>query len=123
MKESMGKILKVNISVKNCEQMSLFYQSVFGVKFKKSLFGDFTMFTGELGDIQLTLVPNEISGVSAPVNNIQLGINVIDLESMLRSVTKYGGEIKDPIQDNGNCRVAGIIDPYGNTIEVIEVVS
>ncbi len=113
-------LTKINISVTNYEIMKEFYSKVFELKFNEVSLGEFSMATVKMDSISLTLVPIEISGVSADVNNIQLGFELSNLESILNLVEKYKGKIKDPLQVSGNSKYAGIYDPDGNTIELLE---
>lgn len=118
--EVMSKIIKLNIAVSDGEKMARFYRETFGIEWQKFEYSGYNFYSAKLGEMELMLAPKEIAGVDVAVNNIQLTFEVQNIEQTLTSACDNKGKIKDEIQVQDEIKVAGLLDPEGNTIEVIE---
>ena len=116
----MSKIIKLNIAVSDGEKMARFYRETFGIEWQKFEYSGYNFYSAKLGEMELMLAPKEIAGVDVAVNNIQLTFEVQNIEQTLTSACDNKGKIKDEIQVQDDIKVAGLLDPEGNTIEVIE---
>ncbi len=111
---------KITIAVAKMEQMRGFYTKAFNVNFNEIDCGDFSMWIGKLGDIQLLLCPKDIAGIKADENTIQLRFVVEDIKASFENGIASGGSILNEIQTENEILTACFRDPDGNSIELIQ---
>lgn len=114
------KIHNITIAVSNVEAMVAFYRTVFKCKLKeKNLFGT-TLYTGQLGEINIVLCPNEIAGVKAEQNRQQFDFLITDLDKLIVDAKSSGGSILGEINATDTSKTVTVIDPDGNTIVFVQ---
>lgn len=100
--------------------MVAFYNAVFEAGLTpRAAFGA-TLYRGTLGGVGLQLCPNEVAGVVAEQNRHQLRFRVRNLDTMLARVRAAGGVLRGEISQEAGQRLAAVVDPDGNTLELIE---
>ena len=80
------------------------------------------LYFGQWNDIKLVFCPAEIAQNTATQNRHQLDIQVKELESLISSVEKYGGQVMGNIVSDQNSRSIGIYDPDGNSLLFKEMI-
>lgn len=113
---------KVTIATNNTEQMVAFYHEFFDVDFAVFEAMGVTLYEGRLGAVTFMFCPNELLKIKAEKNNVQLTLVVPDLQKILDSVDLYGGKILQQAAAQGSYLAAGITDPDGNSIELMQVI-
>ncbi|MAT42167.1 MAG: hypothetical protein CL609_07480 [Anaerolineaceae bacterium] len=113
----------MSISTINTPKMVNFYETVFKTRLHPQQMGKYYFFTGPIGNINLTLAPNELKGARAGHNRYHLSFVVPNLEEHLMLAKKSGGTQTQEIDLENNERYCEIVDPDGNPIELIEFVS
>jgi predicted enzyme related to lactoylglutathione lyase len=100
--------------------MVAFYNAVFEAGLTpRAAFGA-TLYQGNLGGVGLQVCPNAVAGVVAEQNRHQLRFQVTDLDAVLARVQAAGGALHSAISQEAGRRLAAVVDPDGNTIELIE---
>lgn len=111
----------ITIAALNMPAMVDFYDTLFDADLEPfEAFGT-VLYRGLLAGFPFLLCPNDILGIEADKNRIQLSFTVSDLEGMLELVHVHGGAQIQPISEQPGRRLCGIIDPDGNTIELEEL--
>lgn len=120
----MARLAGITIAAVNMRQMARFYNAALDARLKPTLsIGDAQFYAGKVGEIELTLCPNEIAGVSAEQNRQQLRFEVADIEAVMRrGLACHGIEI-NPVDEYQGAKVASLADPDGNTIEFAQPLS
>ncbi len=112
---------RVTIAVTHLDAMVRFYNEVFDAELVAiRTFGTHRFFSGKLAGVDLLLCPNEIAGVAAQQNRQQFRIAVDDLDGALAKVLEAGGQQKGDLQRENSSRVIAVMDPDGNTLELIQ---
>lgn len=111
----------ITIAALNMPAMVDFYDTLFEADLEPfEAFGT-VLYRGQIAGFPFLLCPNEILGIEADKNRIQLSFTVGDLEGMLELVQAHGGAQIQPISEQPGRKLCGIIDPDGNTIELEEL--
>ena len=76
--------------------------------------GDFPLYVGTCGELQLQLCPRELAGIDAEQNRHQLTIAVADVAATIELAKQHGGQAIDE---------SAVRDPDGNSIELAKFVS
>ena len=118
------QLVGLTIAAVNMAKMVSFYNAVFSARLKPTVhIGDAQFYAGRLCGMKLTLCPNAIAGVIAQQNRQQFRFQVTDIEAvMAQGLANHGGEI-NPIEEYKGAKVASLVDPDGNTIEFVEILS
>jgi predicted enzyme related to lactoylglutathione lyase len=119
--DSVVALKGITIAVVNVEAMVAFYNAVFDAQLEAFEGFGTTLYGGQLAGLPFLLCPNEILGIEADKNRIQLSFAVDDLDEMLAVMDAYGGAQIQPISEQPGRRLCGIVDPDGNTIELEEL--
>ena len=115
------KLTQIAIAATNVEEMVAFYNEVMDANLTAvPAFGDMVFHTGALAGLNIVLVPNGIAGVNAEQNRQQLRFTVTHVEKMAQKATESGGSLQDDIQVTPEGKMATVVDPDGNTIELFE---
>lgn len=114
-------ISQITIAYKQENEMVNFYNQLLNANFSPFNAKDFIFYKGKIGDIDLLFCPNEMLGIKAEKNNIQFTVQVPNLQEILTKVTQYGGEQIQEINKGKRQSSVGILDPDGNSIELIEI--
>jgi predicted enzyme related to lactoylglutathione lyase len=111
-------VMSVALRVHHMARMEAFFTDAFGVQFRTVETGPFASRFGTLGSIVLKLVPIRDADdfVGFPVH--QLGVDVRDIDHVVRAAVRHGGRLEDSVATHGDSLVAAIRDPDGNTIEL-----
>ena len=120
MKNSMFFLGGLSIAVNNMSKMVNFYNEVFETQMEPYSLNDFTLYQGKMGDLNITLTPNALLGIRADKSRYQLSFNVPNLEHVLTIVKGTGGKQMQEISVDGTEKYCGILDPDGNSIELVE---
>lgn len=111
----------VTIAAVNMPAMVDFYDTLFNADLEPFEGFGTVLYRGQMAGFPFLLCPNEILGIEADKNRIQLSFTVSDLEAMLVMVQAQGGAQIQPISEQPGRKLCGIIDPDGNTIELEEL--
>lgn len=111
----------ITIAAVNVSEMVTFYNALFGAGLQPFEGFGTTLYRGQIAGFPFLLCPNEILGIEADKNRIQLSFTVGDLDTALEVMAANGGMQIQPISDQPDRRLCGIIDPDGNTIELEEL--
>jgi len=111
----------ITIAAVNVGAMVGFYNALFNAGLQPFEGLGTILYRGQMAGFPFLLCPNEILGIEADKNRIQLSFTVRDLEAALEMTAAYGGAQIQPISEQPGRRLCGIIDPDGNTIELEEL--
>lgn len=111
----------ITIAAVNMPAMVDFYDTLFDADLEPFEGFGTVLYRGQMAGFPFLLCPNEILGIVADKNRIQLSFTVSDLEAMLELVAAHGGAQIQPISEQPGRKLCGIIDPDGNTIELEEL--
>ena len=111
----------ITIAIVNVGAMVDFYNALFHARLQPFEGLGTVLYRGQIAGFPLLLCPNEILGIEADKNRIQLSFTVRDLDAALEKITAHGGAQIQPISEQPGRRLCGIIDPDGNTIELEEL--
>lgn len=123
MKNSGVFLDSMSIATTNTKKMVRFYETVFKTRLSPQKMGKYFFYSGPVGNINVTLTPNELKGVRAEHSRYHLSFVVPNLEEHLLLATESGGRQTQEIDLDNNERYCEIVDPDGNPIELIELVS
>jgi len=113
-------IIGVTITTVNTELMISFYNSVFNTRLKPVPLGEFNIYQGRLGELDITLIPTNSIDTPTLNSRYQLSFQVNGLEEMVERIRLFGGTPLEHIYQDGGDKYCGIADPDGNTIELLE---
>lgn len=111
----------ITVAAVNVEAMVDFYNALFDAALEPFEGFGTTLYGGQLTGLPFLLCPNEILGIKADKNRIQLSFTVRDLELFVENVLALGGAQIQPISEQPGRKLCGIADPDGNTIELEEL--
>ncbi len=112
---------RVTIAVNDVPAMVDFYNTVFGADLLPvEPGGEFTFYTGKLGQLELFFCPNLITQIVAEKNRQQLRFVVSDVEQTIAAGVRAGGKKLGDIQAADRAVAGGLSDPDGNSIELIQ---
>ena len=111
----------ITIAAVNVGAMVGFYNALFNAGLQPFEGLGTVLYRGQLAGFPFLLCPNEILGIEADKNRIQLSFTVRDLEASLQKTTEFGGAQIQPVSEQPGRRLCGIVDPDGNTIELEEL--
>jgi predicted enzyme related to lactoylglutathione lyase len=100
--------------------MVAFYNAVFDAGLEPVAAYGTTLYRGRLAGLGLLLCPNEIAGVDAQQNRHQLRFHVARLDEVIARAQATGGSLKGEIGEDRGRRLAAVVDPDGNTMELVE---
>ncbi len=116
----MVHIDKITIAIENIKQTVEFYSKTFCIDLNEIDCGDFKMYIGKIGDIQMLFCPKSIAGITATENTTQLRFVVEDIKSILKKGIQFGGLQISNIQKENGVKTSALRDPDGNSIEIIQ---
>ena len=118
------KLTGLTIAAIKMKKMVAFYNAVLGARLKPTVhIGAAQFYGGKIGELELTLCPNDIAGVVAQQNRQQLRFQVHDIEAVMdKGRANHGSEI-NPVDEYKGAKVASLADPDGNTIEFVQLLS
>ena len=114
---SLGRMAIITIDM---PRMVAFYHSVFDANLTPVSHGDFTFYEGRMGNLGVTLAPNAMLGIRSENSRHQLSFVVPNLETALAQALQTGARQMEEISVDDNEYYCGILDPDGNSIELIE---
>lgn len=116
-------VRSVALRVHHVEKMEAFYSEAFGVVFRDvETFGIRSRF-GELGGVTLKLVPIRDGVDFEGYPDVQLGLEVSDLERVLRLAERHGGRQEGSVRQSEGRLHGAVRDPDGNTIELYQSIA
>ncbi len=111
---------RMAIATINMPQMVNFYRKVLNANLSPMSVGDFTFYQGRMGNVSVTLAPNEMLGIQSENSRHQLSFLVPNLETALSVAIRAGATQMEEISEEADERYCGILDPDGNSIELVE---
>lgn len=111
---------RMSIATINMPRMVEFYQRVLNATLSPVPAGKFTMYQGRMGEINITLAPNEMLGIQSENSRHQLSFLVPNLEKALSLAARTGATQMEEISTENDERYCGILDPDGNMVELVE---
>ena len=117
----MVRIDNITIAVDNIESIVDFYSNTFNLDLNEIDLGEFSMYVGNINDIQVLFCPKSIAGITAVENTIQIRLVVEKIEETIDKAIRSGGGKLGDIQISDGVKTAAIIDPDGNSIELIQM--
>jgi predicted enzyme related to lactoylglutathione lyase len=100
--------------------MVAFYNALFKAELQPVRAYGTTLYRGRLGRLGLLLCPNEIAGVEAEQNRHQLRFRAAQFEQALAQAKAAGGTLRGEVMGEVGKRLAAVVDPDGNTLELSE---
>lgn len=113
-------LIRIALAVTHLSEMVLFYNTLFQAELKPVKSGNYVFYSGQLGGIALTLIPNDIAQVKASQNRQQLSFLVPSIAEILAMAASSGGQLLGEIIESPEGKQAAVLDPDGNTIEFME---
>lgn len=110
----------MSIATVNMREMVKFYNTVFDASLIPHQFGNHIVYRGSLDGMDITLTPNDLLNIRKERNPVQFSFVVSNLDEALARVERSGGRQVQEIIKEYSERYCGIIDPDGNTIELVE---
>ncbi|MBN3555776.1 VOC family protein [Fictibacillus nanhaiensis] len=114
-------ISQITIAYNQEDEMVDFYNQLLNAELSPFKVGDFRFYKGKIGEIGLLFCPNEMLGIKAEKNNIQFTVQVSNLEEILSKASQCGGKQIQGINREESRSSVGILDPDGNSIELLEI--
>ncbi len=115
------RIDRITIAANDMASMVRFYNAVFDADLELvDPASEFPFHVGELGELQLLLCPNILTQIEATKNRQQLRVVVDDIQETIAVAVNAGGQKLGDIHATDEAIVAGICDPDGNSIELIQ---
>ena len=112
---------RITIAVNDMPGMVAFYNAVFGADLARvSPDGPYDFHLGRLGGLELFFCPNTLTQIQAEKNRVQLRIVVADVAATMQAALAAGGQLFGEQQTTAQTLTAGISDPDGNSIELIQ---
>lgn len=115
-----ASLTSVALRVSRMEAMEAFYREAFGARFRSVQTSGLASRFGEVGGLTLKLVPLREAPDFAGYPVHQLGFVVDDLDRVIQSALRHGGDVESEGRQVGGGRVAAVRDPDGNTLEVVQ---
>ena len=112
------KIDKLTIAITNMSEMVEFYNTVLDAQLSPIEGSPF--YVGQLAGMELLFCPNFITEIEAEKNRIQLRFVVDDAEAIVAAARTSGGSEYGEYLENEKQINWGIVDPDGNSIELIQ---
>lgn len=112
---------RVSISAHNIPQMVKFYNLVIGASLKPFAVDNYTLYQGEIANLNIIITPYELNRIEAEESRYRFSFIVPNLEKALKSVDKAGGIQVQNVGIDGNEKYCGVVDPDGNSIELIQL--
>lgn len=113
-------LASVAVRVADLEAMTAFYREAFGVAFEDAEVDGLVYRTGQIGTVEVKLVPIRDAPDFDGVGIVQVGFAVPDVEAAVARAVARGGQRMDGDVRNAEGTIvhAAIRDPDGNTIEL-----
>lgn len=113
------RIDQITLASENPEVMVAFYQSVFGVRFRKLPATGTYIYSAQLFGAEFVITPGAAE-MPRTASRYQFNIIVPDLESAVQRVVNTGGTlVKAPVRGQSE-RIATVTDPDGNSMVLVE---
>jgi predicted enzyme related to lactoylglutathione lyase len=116
MKSTNYEIEGMTMAISHMDDMLEFYSGVFDIDFGEIDKYGSRLYSGQWGDLKLLFCPAEIARNTAKQNRHQFDVVVADLQDVIRSTRKHGGEVMGDIAEDNHSRSVGIYDPDRNSI-------
>ena len=113
----------MSITTVDTPKMVNFYETVFKTRLHPQEMGRFVLYRGAVGNLNITLAPNELMGIRAEQSKHHLSFIVPNLEEYLRLVKRAGGRQTQDIDFDNLEKYCEIADPDGNPIELVEMLT
>lgn len=110
----------MEIASVDMKRMVNFFNGVFDAQLTPFYLGDFVLYRGQIGGMNVTLTPSEMLDIRADKSRYQLSFVVPNLERALHQTKRSGGIQMSEIDVDGSERFCNILDPDGNSIELVE---
>lgn len=115
------RVDRVTVAVNNMPGMVRFYNAAFGCGLELiDPSSEFPFHAGQLGNLELLFCPNSLTQIEADKNRQQLRLVVEDLRAVVDAALRAGGQVLGEVQQAGPVLMAGLSDPDGNSIELIQ---
>lgn len=109
------RLTGVTIAATHVEAMRRFYDAVFAANLEPFEAYGTTLYRGEVADLALVLCPNDLLQIEAQKNRQQLRFAVDDVAAVVATAVAHGGSLIGKTTPEA----AGIVDPDGNSIELV----
>lgn len=119
----MISIRSITLAATHVEEMVTFYNAVLEANLKEiePMPG---FYSGKLAGHGLIVCPNEVAEVVAEQNRQQFCFTVADIEKTFEAGKSNGGKAMTPDFEKSDSEIRGwLIDPDGNTLEFVQVLS
>jgi|GEM_PF-844841 len=114
------RIRSLALRVHNMDSMLAFYRDAFGVEFREvDTFGILSQF-GTLAGITLKLVPIRGADDFVGYPDLQIGLEVESIDTVLEIAARHGGRADGIIRRESDRLHGAVRDPDGNTIELYQ---
>jgi len=114
------RIRSLALRVHNMDSMLAFYRDAFGVEFHEvDTFGILSQF-GTLAGITLKLVPIRDADDFVGYPDLQIGLEVESIDTVLEIAARHGGRADGIIRRESDRLHGAVRDPDGNTIELYQ---
>ena len=115
---------KITLAINDMEACREFYSEMLGLEFVRLEVQDFTLYSASTQGFELLLCPRELAQVDNSINHntLQVRIKVSDIQNTFDKAIRHGGQAIQPPQRSGSVILAGIRDPDGNSLELVQQV-
>ena len=113
---------KITLAIQDMEACKLFYGLTLGIEFSPLEIQNFTLYSAITPGFELLLCPRELAQVDNSITNntVQVRIRVSDIQNTFDKAIRHGGQEIQPPQKAGEIILAGIRDPDGNSLELVQ---
>ncbi|MDO9406000.1 MAG: VOC family protein [Polaromonas sp.] len=121
--------LRICIDVDDMERAIAFYTQGLGLQVGRRLKSDWVELLGAGSPVDLLLNPggtNPVPGQSATRSYqrhwtpVHLDVVVVDIDAAVRRLQDHGATLESPVADKPWGRIAGLADPFGHGLDLLE---
>ncbi len=121
--------LRICIDVDDMERAIAFYTDALGLRLGRRLKHDFAEILGASSPIDLLLNAAGTHPVAGSPDTrhyqrhwtpVHLDFVVSDIEAAVAQLQKYGAVLEMPVSDRAWGRIAGLVDPFGHGLDLLE---
>jgi predicted enzyme related to lactoylglutathione lyase len=113
-------LIDLTLAATDMPGMVAFYNALFHADLQPMAAYGTTLYRGRLSGLGLLLCPNEIAGVQAEQSRHQLRFRVAQFQQVLAQAQAAGGTLRGEVLGEVGKRLAAVVDPDGNTLELSE---
>lgn len=114
------RIDQITVKTDNIELMVVYYEHVFGVRFKKLPSNGTYIYSARLFGVEMVFVPAPEGSERVGLGRYQFNVVVPDLDGTIRRAVSTGGTLVKQPRIGDTERSATVADPDGNTMVLVQ---